>query len=118
MDHADFTKLTGTMDMVMQVSNSETFNIVAADAVSQHVPVLVSDEIPWLDSEYQANPNDVQEIAVQLQKIWLGSGNGYLQADQLSLLRSYTHRSRELWGAFLRGEHHRPSELLMHVAEQ
>jgi len=106
MKHDEFVKITGNMDMLMQVSNSETFNIVAADAVAQGVPVLVSDEIPWLDPEYQANPNDVHDIARRLVRIWRGSGSGYLQADQLYQLKAYVHRSRELWYNFLHGHEH------------
>ncbi len=107
MNHEEFTKVAQSMDVVMQVSNSETFNIVAADAVAGGVPVLVSDEIPWLDCEYHADPNSVDEIAVKLQKIWLGSGNGYLQADQLIELRAYAHQSKRLWGAFIFGHEHK-----------
>lgn len=51
MDHSTFQEKSSSMDVLMQVSNSETFNIVAADSVSMGVPVVVSDEIPWLNSE-------------------------------------------------------------------
>lgn len=102
MDHADFTKVVHTMDVVMQVSNSETFNIVSADAVAYGVPVVVSNEIPWLHGfEGIANPNDVQDIAEKLMKVWLGSGCGLLQDDQLLQLRAYTEESKERWGRFL-----------------
>jgi hypothetical protein len=100
-DHADFTAIVRTMDIVMQVSNSETFNIVAADAVADHVPVLVSDEIPWLDGEYAANPNSVTDIAEKLIRTWRGSGNGLVQADQRLQLSKYVNQSKELWGQFL-----------------
>jgi hypothetical protein len=103
MEHNEFTKVVHKMDIVTQVSNSETFNIVAADAVANNVPVLVSDEIPWLDSEYFADPNCVHDIARKLVQIVQGSGNGYLQADQLMLLREYATDSKSLWRRFLEG---------------
>jgi glycosyltransferase involved in cell wall biosynthesis len=106
MSHVEFTELVGSMDMVMQVSNSETFNIVAADAVSRGVPVLVSKEIPWLDGEYHANPNNVQEIATKLKFIWLGSGNKTIQADQLYQLYQYAQMAKHLWYDFLVRHHH------------
>jgi hypothetical protein len=101
MNHDEFTKLVATMDLVMQVSNSETFNIVAADAVAHHVPVLVSDEIPWLDGEYDANPNSVIEMTVRLLHVWRGSGNSYLQRDQRTQLANYAATSKALWYHFL-----------------
>lgn len=100
MGHEEFTVFSATMDVLLQVSNSETFNIVAADAVAGGVPVVVSDEIPWLGGEYHANPNDVADIARKLLHVWENSGNGELQADQLWQLIHYGHRSAELWGKF------------------
>jgi hypothetical protein len=50
-----FLELCHTMDIGMQVSFSETFNIVSADLLSQGVPVVGSEEIPWL-SLHLAHP--------------------------------------------------------------
>jgi hypothetical protein len=33
------------MDVCLQVSFTETFNIVSADAVANYIPIVVSDEI-------------------------------------------------------------------------
>jgi hypothetical protein len=92
MEHDKFTAVVHTMDLVMQVSNSETFNIV---------PVLVSSEVPWLDEEYHADPTDVQDIKEQLLKVWHGTGNGFLQQDQLLQLDKYGRDSKCLWKHFL-----------------
>jgi hypothetical protein len=66
MKHADFIKLIGTMDFGLQVSYTETFNIVTADQVSQGVPVVVSDEVDWVDGLFHADPNDSDDIAEKL----------------------------------------------------
>lgn len=105
LDHHEFTKIVHTMDIVMQVSNSETFNIVAADAVAHGVPVLVSSEVPWLDTEYHANPNSVKDIAHKLQHIWKNSGSSFLQQDQLVDLIKYVLTSKRLWRLFIFGYH-------------
>lgn len=104
MDHSDFTLVTRSMDIVMQVSNSETFNIVAADAVKHGVPVLVSDEVPWLDYEYHANPNSVKHIAYKLSSIWDVLGTKRIQQDQLAQLQRYSSGSKGRWWFFLNGE--------------
>ena len=100
-EHKAFTAVVASMDLVMQVSNTETFNIVAADAVANHVPVVVSNEIPWLDCEYTANPNSVIDIINKIMRTWQGSGNGLVQADQRLQLCDYVKRSRKLWAEFL-----------------
>ncbi len=100
-EHSAFVDVVASMDMVLQVSNTETFNIVAADAVAHHVPVVVSNEIPWLDGEFTANPNSVIDIVNKTLRVWRGSGNGLVQADQRQQLCDYVHRSKHLWGEFL-----------------
>lgn len=63
VDHDDFVRLVKTMDIGMQVSFSETFNIVAADMVYNDIPVVGSKEIDWLFPLYQVkNPNNIKEI--------------------------------------------------------
>lgn len=61
-EHGDFKELIKTMDLVSQVSFSETFNIVAADAVTVGVPVVTSNEIPWSSKIFHANPVDSNDV--------------------------------------------------------
>ena len=52
----------------MQVSFSETFNIVTADMITQGIPIIGSSEIPWLHPFYQANSTSSEDMAKKL--IW------------------------------------------------
>lgn len=45
----EFINLVGTMDICLQVSLSETYNIVAADVINKGVPVVTSNEIPFVN---------------------------------------------------------------------
>lgn len=47
LEPREFRELCATMDLGMQVSFSETFNIVSADMVAQNVPIVVSNEVLW-----------------------------------------------------------------------
>jgi hypothetical protein len=49
LDHPQFLELVSTMDLGLQVSVTETFNIVCADFISQGVPVVASREVHWVD---------------------------------------------------------------------
>jgi hypothetical protein len=62
----EFLLLCGKMDIGMQVSFSETFNIVGADFVSQGVPLLGSSEIPWASIEFNSAPTNSAEIFEKL----------------------------------------------------
>lgn len=68
MPHEEFLKLLQQMDIGMQVSFSETFNIVAADCVVSGVPIVVSPEISWATSWCQAEPTSSEDILLKLLK--------------------------------------------------
>lgn len=57
-----FLELCAKMDIGLQVSFSETFNIVGADIISQGVPLVGSIEIPWVDETYVARAQYGEEI--------------------------------------------------------
>lgn len=101
MTHENFVEFTKTMNIVLQVSNSETFNIVAADTVSMGVPVVVSDEIPWLGAEFHADPNEVASIAKKMLYVLTRNSCGLVQAEQLKQLRAYCEQSKVEWAEFL-----------------
>lgn len=99
--HDDFLETLTSMDIVSQVSASETFNIVLADAVSVGVPVIGAN-IPWLDDIYQADPLNIDQIGKVLHHTWLRSGNESVQQDQRRSLTQYVRRSIGHWERWLR----------------
>lgn len=68
LDHADFKRLAQTMDVALQVSLSETFNIVAADTVTLGVPTITSPEVRWASVCFHANPTDSDDIVRAIEK--------------------------------------------------
>lgn len=68
LPHAEFKELLKSIDVAMQVSFTETYNIVAADAVSVGVPVVSSSEIFFIDDMYYADPNSTADIISKLEK--------------------------------------------------
>ena len=96
----EFLKLVASMDMCMQVSISETFNIVAADSVNENVPIVVSPEIDWIASEYQADPMNVHSIVEKLSNIWM-SGNENRHTRNWRNLQQYNSASERQWVAVL-----------------
>lgn len=66
LTHEEFTKLVKTMDIGLQVSFTETFNIVAADFVNNNIPVIVSDQIKWVSGIYKSKPTESKSIINKL----------------------------------------------------
>ena len=58
----EFLEICSSMDIGMQVSFSETFNIVAADMLSCGVPIVTSREIPWASRIFAAAPTEQDRI--------------------------------------------------------
>lgn len=95
VEHEDFCNLLEEMDICMQVSFSETFNIVVADAVSRYVPVVVSSEISWVNSECFADTTDVNNIVSTMQKV-LDKKQQLIKANVKSL-NKFSENSKLIW---------------------
>jgi hypothetical protein len=92
----DFLELCATMDIGMQVSFSETFNIVGADLISQGVPLVgTAGEIPWAVPKFCADPTNSADICNRLLSTyrwpWVN-----VKLNQISLTH-YTNCTRNIW---------------------
>lgn len=77
LDHPEFLQyIKDNIDIGMQVSFTETYNIVAADHVICNVPVLTSKEVPFIHPFFQADPTSFEEMVGKLICIkrtrWMG----------------------------------------------
>lgn len=106
LSHEDFLRLVSTMDIGMQCSISETFNIVCADLVYMGIPVVVSKEIAWMDARHTIDPLDINQIISELVYI---HNEGYIHSavekrlDIWKLMR-YNVKSGKIWLSYL-GSH-------------
>jgi hypothetical protein len=91
----EFLELCGQMDIGMQVSFSETFNIVGADLINQGIPVVSSSEIPWAVGFFGASPVDQDSIERGLSRAYhCPRTNRYLNFLKL---HSYSENSLSVW---------------------
>lgn len=99
LKHSKFVKLVGEMDLCLQVSLTETYNIVAADAINQNVPVVTSNEIPFVNyfSTVESN-KDVNEI-IDLIKFNLRFKNILTRINKF-MLRLDSRRAERVWLRF------------------
>lgn len=100
MPHDEFLKLLSSMDVAMQVSLSETFNIVAADCVVTGLPVVVSSEVSWTSALCQAQPTNADDIVSKLAKV-NGRLKQAIKALNLRGLRKFCNDSRSTWVKYL-----------------
>lgn len=91
----EFLEICHSMDIGLQCSFSETFNIVTADLISQGVPVVGSKEIPWSSCFFNAKPTDSNHIAKMINRAYKFP---YFNVSQnRKKLDKYTDQSYEIW---------------------
>lgn len=96
----EFLELCSKMDISLQVSLSETFNIVSADLVSQGVPLVTTySEVPWAIEKYCANPVDSKDIVDKLH-IAYNMTESNVALHQASLT-NYTNKTKQIWNLYL-----------------
>lgn len=100
MSHEEFLKLIGQMDLGLQVSFSETFNIVAADFTYMNVPLVGSEEIEWLNSLYQSDTTYIDDIINHLWLAWYGKIVNLQYLNNWGLNR-YNSNSKKVWKKYL-----------------
>jgi len=92
----EFLNICAQMDIGMQCNFSETFNIVGADLISQGVPLIGTDEIPWLVTG-KADPTSSKDISNALEHIY-NHPRLNVKINQWFLTK-YTNRTVRIWKA-------------------
>lgn len=98
-DRKDFLDLCQEMDIGLQVSFSETFNIVGADLISQGVPLVGSSEIPWSSSFFNASPTESKSISRMLERAY-NFPQINVSLNKRGLLK-YVDKTNNIWLKFL-----------------
>ncbi len=99
LEHNKFLELVKKMDIGMQVSLSETFNIVTADFVSNRIPVVVSSEIDWVCNFVSANPTSINDI---VHKMEIALNYDIITKFNLMNLKRYNKKSSNTWLKYLK----------------
>lgn len=90
-----FLDLIRSMDITLQVSLTESFNIVTADSVHENVPCIVSPTISWMPEQLQVNPEDMNAIASKIIHV-LMHRERYAE-KQIRFLNKYNKKSLIEW---------------------
>ena len=96
LSHNEFIDLVQRMDIGLQVSFSETFNIVSADFVNNNIPVVTSNEVDWVNPVYYANPSKVESIVSRMKRALFSSMFKLNFLNKVSLW-FYSLKSEKIW---------------------
>lgn len=97
LDRTDFLRLIRSMDLGLQLSLSETFNIVSADFVSQDVPIVTSHEVRWMPKYFTADATDIKSILAAIKRVtWYDRHFIWLET-QWRAMKKYVNTSQRVW---------------------
>jgi hypothetical protein len=100
LDRPQFLDLVGKMDLMMQLSLNESFNIVTADAVLKGVPIIVSDTIGWMPKESRAEVDNKDSILAKMGRVLERRATAVV--ENVQALDKHNMDSIQSWSAFLK----------------
>lgn len=74
--HKQFLEILSKMDIGLQVSFTESFNIITADMLAVGVPVVTSPEVAWISRLFQAEPTQTDSIVAAMERANLAGKYG------------------------------------------
>ena len=95
----EFRKTVATMDLLLQLSYTESFNMVTADGIVEGVASVVSEAIDWCPKKWIANSDDCDEIASVAISLL---DKKHAAREGLTMLKKYIGNGLKEWEKFLR----------------
>ena len=101
LDRKDFIDLCKKMDIGLQVSYSETFNIVSCDLLTNGVPVIVSKDIDWMSCLSKTDNNNIKKIARKMKLSYMFY-KLVVTINQFKL-NNYLKKTKVIWVKYFKG---------------
>ena len=102
----EFQELVKKMDIGMQLSYTESFNIVAADFVNNNKLIIVSDAIGWMPPVMKVTTTNYDDAVKGIINAYRYRNNRPLKEVSKHYLKKYNDKSKEHWIDFLNGLKH------------
>lgn len=102
MNHQDFEHLIHHMDIGMQISFTESFNIVAADFVNSGVPVIVSEAISWMPKIFRTSTINYKKVVNKMCFINRYRDFWFIKKTPMRHLLKYNKKAKTVWYDFMK----------------
>jgi hypothetical protein len=101
----NFLELVKKMDLGLQLSYTESFNIVTADFVNCGKLIIVSDAISWMPPSLRVSTTDYEEVVEKIVHVYKNRNNNTTKGLQRRYLREYNDGAKRTWDTFIRKQH-------------
>jgi len=100
LEHDDFVELINTMDLGLQVSFTESFNLITADFVNECVPVIVSETIAWMPRISMVSTVDFEDVVEKIIHVYNSNDKHLIRKSKRNLIR-FNDNSKYTWDKFV-----------------
>jgi hypothetical protein len=101
LDNDKFNDIIKEMDMGLQISYTESFNIVTADFVNNNILIIVSDAIKWMPSFLKTSSVDYDKTTRKIVEVYGIRNDESLKTKCRQNLACYNRTSKGLWKKFI-----------------
>lgn len=95
LNRDEFLKLVSQMDIGMQLSMNESFNIVSADFTKKRIPIIVSKTIKWMPDELKVDIDRSNQILKKLSQCL--KYKTYFNMISSEALTEHNQQSKQDW---------------------
>jgi len=95
-------EVVSEMDILIQTSFTESFNIVTADGIYCGIPSVVGEAIDWIPNYWKANVDDAADVARVAEKLMFTDSTS---DDGYAKLVDHNNEALELWKAWITPPH-------------
>jgi len=97
----EYFNLIKLMDLGMQVSFTESFNIVAADFIVNGVPIVVGKTVSWVPEEYKTSYTDINLIAEKIKQVYGFRNNAVMVNTAYKMLQAHNNQAKDVWDKYI-----------------
>lgn len=102
LDNEDFHQLVRSMDLGLQLSYTESFNITAADFVMNDTPIIVSEAISWLPWFNKTSTTNYKNVLNKLKWIYRFRNSKLMAFLNKRNLKKYNKEAKEVWKDYIK----------------
>lgn len=101
LENSEFMMLIEKMDMGLQLSYTESFNIVTADFINCNIPIIVGEAIWWMPQILKTSTIDYDETVRKIISVYKNKDSNFLRLLMKRSLSRYNKDSKKTWDNFL-----------------
>jgi hypothetical protein len=101
MENNDFQNLIKKMDLGLQLSYTESFNIVVADFVNNNTLILVSDAIRWMPNKLKTSTTNYDDVVNKIIFAYKHKNSHFLKRKMCRYLIKYNIIAKNIWFVFI-----------------